>query len=1209
MLPVLGGARRPQRLVNRKAQLEQIQAALSLEDDAPRVVLLRGAGGLGKTRLLEEVLARCQPEQTWNPERRLAVTKILDLVDIHLHTRRGFLQGLREGLRAMGLDWVQFPRYDAAMSEYRQKMLDNVDYARLSEAADETYRAFWRDYREITQGHRMIWLVDTAEQLAQSGMQWFLSEHLLEEDWVENYTGVWLRRLLRNPLRQAEHLEQLRNTTLILAGRGEEGAAFFEEVEKACEQGGVEVISVEMGPFSEEEVREYIAALKEEASPEVKPIYEAILKNEDMVHRLHVYTGGQPVLLALFSDLLLEGNPVPEALRLGAPLPESKEALEQVRWELEEEILNQLFRPSGKEGALRQDILLALVRAPEGLSAEQLHYVLDNLHDLSPEEWAQTPEGQDTRRVAEIEAVMKDLLQLAIVKRRPGRKEIQREGRGEFQTEAAREALRIGLQDEVFRIFANHMAPHVRIGRPVDEVERREREQLDRLMQTMGKDTSYYEVRYRNEVDARERLYRRLRDWAAYQKVQYEEALYQIRREEERSLTRELERATPASPRLARLKIPERDRRKRSLYREVVRELELEHMIYAFLLNPDREMNESYVDVGDQRTYANDEAGDMMTSELIWRLLHDRYTMRFVPWNEVRPVVKERGEHTLDTLRRALRQEHASRWIKRLALQRRLDEAEKFKQKLEEWIAKLPKEKEIEWRSWTHTLVQSEREVWIQFGRMFPAQGKELEEILKQFEDLITPLRQLAQADTKTPVIKREDRSGNSYRENGFRGHPAYLRLRRVISMASTFAGYIATQLGNMADAERYYNLALAYLRETGMVAHRALLINNLSRLLAERGQPDALELCKNALNLRLGLGADQPIGLSHSTMALIYNRRNQPELAWQEAAKARLYFSRVEDPRGIGLASIQLGEALRMLGGRVLAGDVSISADVRDLFEAARDVLDEALGIFGPGGEVDEPLRYLEALIEKGCLYRECLRVAEPEMFTSHYGTARSALTRAREQARQEGWFRLELDAAVNLAWTHYIMGKVSGSDDGYFFEQAEKEIAYTLRRIHEHYEKPLSGLGTEKVEPFVWYQASKLYGLKARLAMDEFRRWVEQHPERKGVESRVEKERFYEERLKELEKDPHGLDQAAQAWLQSLGYAYRFERCSIVTPIVFAGLYGYLKQFNEYELKAFVTQVKQAKGEEDEESQKAREDILHFMRTRLGLVEDDEE
>lgn len=169
--------------------------------------------------------------------------------------------------------------------------------------------------------------------------------------------------------------------------------------------------------------------------------------------------------------------------------------------------------------------------------------------------------------------------------------------------------------------------------------------------------------------------------------------------------------------------------------------------------------------------------------------------------------------------------------------------------------------------------------------------------------------------------------------------------------MASTFSGYIATQLGNMADAERYYNLALAYLRETGMVAHRALLINNLSRLLAERGQPDALELCKNALNLRLRQGADQPIGLSHSTIALVYNRQNRPELAWQEAAKARLYFSRVEDPRGIGLASTQLGEALRMLGGRILSGDVSISADVRDLFEAARDVLDEALGIFGPGG------------------------------------------------------------------------------------------------------------------------------------------------------------------------------------------------------------------------------------------------------------------
>ena len=84
------------------------------------------------------------------------------------------------------------------------------------------------------------------------------------------------------------------------------------------------------------------------------------------------------------------------------------------------------------------------------------------------------------------------------------------------------------------------------------------------------------------------------------------------------------------------------------------------------------------------------------------------------------------------------------------------------------------------------------------------------------------------------------------------------------------------------------------------------------------------------------------PIAFSHNTLALIYNDRNRPEDAWPEAAKAVAYFRRAEEPRGLGLALVQLGEALRRIAGQARYKRV-LPADADSIYSAAEEVLKEA--------------------------------------------------------------------------------------------------------------------------------------------------------------------------------------------------------------------------------------------------------------------------
>jgi tetratricopeptide (TPR) repeat protein len=124
-----------------------------------------------------------------------------------------------------------------------------------------------------------------------------------------------------------------------------------------------------------------------------------------------------------------------------------------------------------------------------------------------------------------------------------------------------------------------------------------------------------------------------------------------------------------------------------------------------------------------------------------------------------------------------------------------------------------------------------------------------------------------------------------------------------------------------------------------------ALVRNNLSRALIEMGKKRALRVCQDALELRIQEGTLIPIAYSYNTMALIWNDLRQPQNALTASARALAIAQYIQDPRVIGLALLQVGEALRRLA---TSNDPLMTGEsTEDIYREAADVLQQAYELF----------------------------------------------------------------------------------------------------------------------------------------------------------------------------------------------------------------------------------------------------------------------
>ncbi len=388
--------------------------------------------------------------------------------------------------------------------------------------------------------------------------------------------------------------------------------------------------------------------------------------------------------------------------------------------------------------------------------------------------------------------------------------------------------------------------------------------------------------------------------------------------------------------------------------------------------------------------------------------------------------------------------------------------------------------------------------------------------------------------------------------------------MRRLIALYYNYLGYGYANQGVTSKAEKAYGQALRAMRAVEFPHMEATTRNNLSRVLSDRGHTRGRRLCLDALELRKQQGAEIPIAFAYNTLALIDNDHMRPDLGWRESAIAVAYFRQANHPRGLGLALLQLGEALRRLAIHesetyYLQGDLPEA-----VLETAERATNEAFAIFTEGPASKEILRRVEAMIEKGSLERDHLHIEEETQKAKRYREALYYFDQAVRLAREIKNNRLELDATVNIAWTHYYFEKYDRVGEA--LQEAEKLLPPDCQITGK---PPFPS--SERDDLYVYQLLSKMHGLRGRMALHQF------HSQGEKLKKEVSDKEARRRLLREDSQAQKYLREAAQAYVLALAYAQLLSPRSSALSVIYDALYNSLKEFNLTELEDFQKYVRE--------------------------------
>jgi tetratricopeptide (TPR) repeat protein len=337
--PFLGAITLP-RLVGRKDILGQIKASLPAKD--PRVFYLKGAGGIGKTRLLQEVL---QFALTIAHEENLVVpTELVDLYHYSTHSEEGLAHAIYAVLPVECR--MFFGEYDDKQREMRGSFQEG-DYEHAAEMRKQVLRAFQSGLQSLVKSHCLILAFDTLEVLSHSAP----AGEVLQ----------WLSTLLAS-------LEG--SALVLLAGRPDtQGEGHIKNILGYR----LQVLNVES--LVPGEVAEYLEALEEalELQGESRSAERLKAIPVEMREVFAVLTAGRPILIALIADLILGQSSIQEMFLESPETIQSLSAdkLQEKQRKAQSEILNHLRNlPS----PLRETLdLLSLTR--KGMSPDLLAHL------------------------------------------------------------------------------------------------------------------------------------------------------------------------------------------------------------------------------------------------------------------------------------------------------------------------------------------------------------------------------------------------------------------------------------------------------------------------------------------------------------------------------------------------------------------------------------------------------------------------------------------------------------------------------------------------------------------------------------------------------------------------------------------------------------------------------------------------------------------
>jgi len=266
------------RFIGREEELDIVKEMLD-EQGTLRILSVHGDGGIGKTRLLEEIRERFRADE------RLLILDIIDFSETSCQTAEGVGRRL-----AKLLGEEHFREYLDALEERTEKVKQEL--ATWEELSKHVNEALILCYNRLAVQRRIVLLFDTFEAV--------------------QYTDAG--RILR------ELVEYLVNSVIIAAGRKN------NELKDIMERRlGDRIKFITLDPFELDETNRYF---------DETDIGRAI--EPEMRERVQILTNGHPILIALAIEWLGREMPIPQLIERS---PAELLALdEQTRARLQEEL-------------------------------------------------------------------------------------------------------------------------------------------------------------------------------------------------------------------------------------------------------------------------------------------------------------------------------------------------------------------------------------------------------------------------------------------------------------------------------------------------------------------------------------------------------------------------------------------------------------------------------------------------------------------------------------------------------------------------------------------------------------------------------------------------------------------------------------------------------------------------------------------------------